>query len=72
MVGPSGHIAGILRCFEPAVGQDEIAPAIARDVARAHGGDITVDSTPETGSHFTLTFPVTYLPSNDQRLFKII
>jgi signal transduction histidine kinase len=33
--------------------------AIARDIARAHGGDITVKSTPEDGSRFTLAFPVT-------------
>jgi signal transduction histidine kinase len=31
--------------------------ALAREVARRHGGDITVQSQPEKGSAFTLTLP---------------
>ncbi len=33
--------------------------ALARDVARLHGGDITVDSEVNRGSTFTMTIPVT-------------
>ncbi|MGZ3560042.1 MAG: sensor histidine kinase, partial [Thermodesulfobacteriota bacterium] len=31
--------------------------SLARAIARAHGGDITVDSLPNQGSIFTVTLP---------------
>ena len=32
--------------------------SIARDIATAHGGDIELETTPGTGSRFTLRIPV--------------
>jgi two-component system OmpR family sensor kinase len=31
--------------------------SISREIARAHGGDITVHSTPDSGSIFRMTLP---------------
>jgi len=36
--------------------------ALSRRLARLLGGDITVDSTPSTGSRFTLSLPLEYAP----------
>lgn len=53
------------RVFEPffrgkaqrAVPGDGLGLPIARRIARAHGGDLTVDSTPGRGSEFRASFP---------------
>ena len=52
------------RIFEAGVRLDPRRPgsglglAVARAVAEAHGGDLTLDSTPGKGATFTLTLPV--------------
>lgn len=42
----------------PGTGGVGLGLAIARDVARSHGGDVTTGCAPQGGSRFTLRFPV--------------
>jgi len=59
--------ADLARIFEPfvrldaarsrATGGTGLGLAIARGVATAHGGTLTVQSTPKTGSRFSLRLP---------------
>ncbi|MDR1727604.1 MAG: HAMP domain-containing histidine kinase [Acidobacteriota bacterium] len=42
-----------------------IGLAIARNVARLHGGDVSVVSAPGEGSEFTLVFPLWKVPEDD-------
>jgi signal transduction histidine kinase len=41
---------------------------VARVIARAHGGEIRVESAPEQGATFTLSIPITATTSADQRV----
>lgn len=62
--GAGVPIAEQERIFEAGVRLDPKRPgsglglAVARAVAEAHGGDLTLDSTPGKGATFTLTLPV--------------
>jgi NtrC-family two-component system sensor histidine kinase KinB len=61
--GPGVPLGDQARVFEPFVGAgtDEgragLGLAIAREIVRAHGGDIWVDSGPGPGAVFTFTLP---------------
>jgi NtrC-family two-component system sensor histidine kinase KinB len=61
--GPGVPVADQERVFEPFVGGDGegrsgLGLAIAREIVRAHGGDIWVDSGPGPGAVFSFTVPI--------------
>jgi signal transduction histidine kinase len=54
------------RAKDPRVGKitgSGLGLALAREVARFHGGDVTVQSEVDKGSMFTLVLPVTAAPA---------
>ena len=63
-VGTGVPFAEQERIFQPGVRLDADRPgsgiglAVARAVAEAHGGSLTVESAPSEGATFTITFPV--------------
>lgn len=51
------------RCGDPLVHNIKgsgLGLSLVRHIARAHGGDVRVESTPEKGSKFTITLPVAH------------
>ena len=75
--GPGIEIASLEAIFEPFVqlvagvaNRREgvgLGLAISRDLARAMGGDLAVESTVGVGSSFSLTLPVAYAPMSPAR-----
>lgn len=70
--GPGIALADQGRVFDPffttrAEGTG-LGLAIARGVARAHGGDIALESTPDNGASFTLTLPVASVDGSGEPL----
>ena len=63
-VGTGVPVAEQERIFQPGARLDADRPgsgiglAVARAVAEAHGGSLTVESAPSEGATFTITFPV--------------
>jgi signal transduction histidine kinase len=65
---PSGHQAHLFEAFERAVSSEHygglgLGLFIARAIAEAHGGELTVCSRPGAGATFTATLPVAAHPS---------